>query len=1215
MPAGHATRLTPTTPPPGGGRAPPPQLQDLLGNEADAFSGETVKTDNRAPTYVHGRGGITGTDASGGTANATAGTRVSGRVNPGEFSDPDGDTLTFSLSADRPDSHSHLSFSQNSNRVFFEYKDDCELANLDPQILADHTTTVTLTATDPYGATATWTRGFFVSPASAGGDTVCPRLTAAAVDGKTLTLTYEGSTGGAAPSGLSASEFTVTVDGEAVKPTAVSVGSSTTSGTKRTTPVTLTLPESVGGGQTATVSHRPGDSPTSAFFTDHAVTVTTANNVPTAAVADAAHLAQNAPPGVLKTAGVVFADPDVAAGDLDIVAPGETPANAANALTVAVTADRPDVVVEANTLYNAAQTRAYFQIKETAGLCRVEPRLPATFETKITVMATDNEGASVTREIVATTAWDEADCGPALSSATVDGAALTLTFDKALDETSEPAPGDFAVTVAGAERSVSDVEVSGTAVVLTLAEAVAEGEEVRVGYTAGTTPIRPASGTRGAAESFTDHLAANHTGETPTLEAAVAFGATLTLLFDEALDEDSEPAPGDFAVSVAGAERSVSDAEVSGASISLTLASAVSAGERVTVSYERGANPIRHATLGFEASSFAGEAVVNASGDNRAPRLRSLTVQGTALTLTYDEFLDPAHAPTRIRVYEQLDQVDVTGIRIFGRTVALTLASAVADGSVVELNYLTAAEDAAKRIQDFAGNAALSISLERVTHGPPPPATATPLPGGGAADTAPGFGNAQVPALSLREGEAMAPVVLPEASGGDGDLTYSLTSAPAGLAGLSFDPASRRLSGTPTAGGRYFFTYTVHDADANRADSDAAVLRFDVRVETALDRAVKRVLRRTLAAVAARALTGALANTGARFADAGTGLRLAGRAVLAGGVPAALEQACRAAAYGRQGFGRAASGDAPACGAAREVTRDDLMRASGFEWASADGGGDAPAPLWAVWGRGDFGSFEGRPEDGARYEGETRTGWLGVDARRGAWVAGVALARGTSETDYGVDLGAGASGSGRLETTLTAVYPYGRWRFANGLEVRLVLGAGSGEARHFPRDGERATGDLTMRMASVGLRRELAPLGSLDLALRAEASAVRLEVDEGPDTISGVSADARRFRLGLEASRRVDLGGESAITPFLEAAARHDGGDGVTGGGFEIAGGLRYEAQRFHVEARGRWLAAHSEDDAREQGVSVTARFGAGAGGRGLWVELAPRGGRCLINI
>ncbi|MCY3824046.1 MAG: SwmB domain-containing protein [Nitrospinae bacterium] len=831
---------------------------------------------------------------------------------------------------------------------------------------------------------------------------------------------------------------------------------------------------------------------------------------------------------------------------------------------------------------------------------------------------------------------------PAFTDATVYENTLTVTFDEALDAGSAPAGSAFRVTATppdGTARTIAGTgaaSVSGMTATVTLAGAVAHGETVTVSYTKpGTNPLRDTAGNE--AENFPEQAAVNNTPAEPdttppALWSATVQGSVLVLTYSETLDPGHTPGPGRFAVTVAGAARAVTDVEIRGGSVVLTLESAVTKGQNVRLTYEVPAIP-GPGNVGIQdyAGNLAGR-IGNRrlAGDTRAPRLVAATVEGAVLTLTYDEELDPSVAPptgsffvernfivkerdpnNRLIRPGDLDReyIGVTGVRIRDRAVILTLAKAVLGDDKVIVNYILKSDD--YRIQDYAGNLAGLIPYMTVTHGPPP-TTRTPPPGGGSV-AAPGFGVATVDALTLTAGEAMTPVVLPAATGGDGELTYDLTSEPAGLAGLSFDPATRRLSGTPAAG-RYQFTYTAHDADANRSSSDAAALTFAVTVGAAPDRAareaVRQILRQTLAAVGTRTLAGVLGNVNARFADAvpGTGVRLAGREVLlGGGLLAVLERACPAERYVRPLHERAAPGG---CGAAG-ITRDELMRASAFTWtpASADGGGDAPAPLWAVWGRGDFGSFEGRPEAGARYEGETRTGWLGFDMRRGPWVAGLALAHGTSEADYGVDLGAGDAGRGRLETTLTAVYPYGRWRFANGLELRLVLGAGEGEARHRPEDEERETGDLDMRMASVGLRRELAPVGGFDLAVRADASFVRMEVEAGPETISGVSADTRRLRLGLEASRRIELGGGAALTPFLEAAARRDGGDGLTGSGVEIAGGARYTAARFQIEARGRWLAAHSEDAAREQGVSVTVRMGPGAEGRGLSFALTPRWG------
>ena len=65
-------------------------------------------------------------------------------------------------------------------------------------------------------------------------------------------------------------------------------------------------------------------------------------------------------------------------------------------------------------------------------------------------------------------------------------------------------------------------------------------------------------------------------------------------------------------------------------------------------------------------------------------------------------------------------------------------------------------------------------------------------------------------AYTYEVGWAIEPVVLPLVTGGTGDLTYSLSPDPP--AGLTYDPATRTLSGTPTAeAATTVYTYTVTD--------------------------------------------------------------------------------------------------------------------------------------------------------------------------------------------------------------------------------------------------------------------------------------------------------------------------------------------------------------------------------------------------------------------
>ena len=94
-------------------------------------------------------------------------------------------------------------------------------------------------------------------------------------------------------------------------------------------------------------------------------------------------------------------------------------------------------------------------------------------------------------------------------------------------------------------------------------------------------------------------------------------------------------------------------------------------------------------------------------------------------------------------------------------------------------------------------------------------------------DTAPSF-TGSVADQSYTEGEAITALTLPSASGGEGTLSYSLQPT---VPGLTFNTATRVLSGTPTTDGTYSMSYKVEDGDANTAASDADVLTFTITVQ------------------------------------------------------------------------------------------------------------------------------------------------------------------------------------------------------------------------------------------------------------------------------------------------------------------------------------------------------------------------------------------------
>ena len=99
-------------------------------------------------------------------------------------------------------------------------------------------------------------------------------------------------------------------------------------------------------------------------------------------------------------------------------------------------------------------------------------------------------------------------------------------------------------------------------------------------------------------------------GVQPT--SATVDGSTLTLTYEENLDEGVTLPSSAFTVAVGGNDRAVNGTSVSGKTVNLTLAAAVAAGETVKVGYAKPDGPdfIRD-TLGREGDSFSDHAVTN----------------------------------------------------------------------------------------------------------------------------------------------------------------------------------------------------------------------------------------------------------------------------------------------------------------------------------------------------------------------------------------------------------------------------------------------------------------------------------------------------------------------------------------------------------------------------------------------------------------------------
>ena len=95
------------------------------------------------------------------------------------------------------------------------------------------------------------------------------------------------------------------------------------------------------------------------------------------------------------------------------------------------------------------------------------------------------------------------------------------------------------------------------------------------------------------------------------------------------------------------------------------------------------------------------------------------------------------------------------------------------------------------------------------------------------ANLRPDFGAAAIDDRTYTQHSPIEPLALPEARGGNGELTYTLT--PDLPAGLTFDAATRTLSGTPTA----VVPATDYAYTATDRDGDTATLTFTIKIKEA----------------------------------------------------------------------------------------------------------------------------------------------------------------------------------------------------------------------------------------------------------------------------------------------------------------------------------------------------------------------------------------------
>ena len=366
----------------------------------------------------------------------------------------------------------------------------------------------------------------------------------------------------------------------------------------------------------------------------------------------------------------------------------------------------------------------------------------------------------------------------------------------------------------------------------------------------------------------------------------------------------------------------------------------------------------------------------------------------------------------------------------------------------------------------------------------------------------------------------------------------------------------------------------------------------------------------------------------------GVELRLAGQAIGSGSGAGALDdEDARAAAEearsrlaamtnwlrgepgGRNGSGSGAgSWDGERSGDEwRSVLPRELLTGTSFALTGEAGG--AGSGTVSLWGRGAVSRFDGR-EGELTLSGEVTSAMLGSDwmggpgsgSGAGAWTVGLLVSHSRGEGSYrGAD-------AGTVSSTLTGLYPYGRYEIGPRLSVWGVAGYGAGSLTLAPDGRPAIETDMGLAMGAAGVRGvavEAPGEGGVELSINSDALAVRTSSEASSGgaggNLAGAEAEVTRLRLGLEGTWRGLEAGGGELVPRLEVGVRHDGGDAETGFGLDVGGGLSWShpASGLSAELSGRGLLTHESRGFRDRGLSGSFGWEPGWGsGRGPKVTL-----------
>ncbi|REK69552.1 Ig-like domain-containing protein [Paenibacillus paeoniae] len=297
---------------------------------------------------------------------------------------------------------------------------------------------------------------------------------------------------------------------------------------------------------------------------------------------------------------------------------------------------------------------------------------------------------------------------PVISSARASGTTVSMRFSEDLMKPHAYAYSQFTVNVGGINYSANSLTHNGSTIELKLFSSIPSGQQVRISYSPISYPLVGVSGN--SVSSFSSFLAnagsggggSGGTTGAPQVQSVSASGNMVSIRYNRALNTTTTPGAFQFSVQADNQSRSVSNVNLSGDSIILTLSSTISNPSTMRVSYY-GSSSTTKDIYGNAAASFNNLSITSGSGGNTGSiSMIGAILKGNLLTISFNETLDPSYVPSNsfflVRIKDMVRLV--TGVQVAGSTVILTLDSAAKVGEKAEVSYLSNSNG----LRSIAGN-------------------------------------------------------------------------------------------------------------------------------------------------------------------------------------------------------------------------------------------------------------------------------------------------------------------------------------------------------------------------------------------------------------------------------------------------------------------------------------------------------------------------------